>query len=88
MFLRFAFSKVVRPNGSSFVPAAAITTNVNLADVTYLPVGNGSGAATTAPSTLVIDTRTNWQYTLNKAYSSVNAALTAVTSSSDAITIY
>lgn len=87
MFLRFSYGKLVRPNGSTFTPSSAITTNINLASARFEPLGS-TGAATAAPSTLIIDSDTGNQYTLSKAYSATNAALTAVTSSNDAVTLY
>ena len=78
---------MVRPNGSTISLTSAITTNVNLDNAVFLPLGS-TGAATAAPSTLIIDTESKTQYYCNKAYSATNAALTAITSSNDAATLY
>lgn len=83
MLIRFAYLKLVRPNQSTFSPGSAITTFVESRTSKIDPLG---GAGVTAPSTLITDDKGN-QYYLNKTFSSVNAVITAVTSTSDNISL-
>jgi hypothetical protein len=86
MVIRFSWGKLTRPNQST-ITSSGTTTVASIDNVQFIPYGS-TGAATAAPSTLIVDNETKAQYLCPKAYSAVNAALTAVTSSSDAITIY
>jgi hypothetical protein len=86
MFLRFSWGKLVRPNQST-ITSSGVTTQVNIDNAKFYPIGS-SGAATAAPSTLIIDAETKEQFYCNKPFSATNAALTAVTSSNDAVTLY
>lgn len=76
MLLRFSHLKMVRPNQTTFT-SSGITTQVESANFDIQPLG---AAGTTAPSTIVVDRFSGYEYYLNKPYSAVHAALTAVTS--------
>lgn len=84
MVIRLAYLKLVRPNRSTFSPGSAITTTIQGGNLSIAPLG---AAGTTAASTIVTNEDSKYQYYLNKAYSAVHAALTAVTSGSDQINI-
>jgi hypothetical protein len=85
MLLRFAYLKLQRPNQSIFTPGSAITT--------YLEEKNariemlGASTLATAPSTLISDLGSGNKYFINKPFSAVHAALTAVTSTSDSVSL-
>lgn len=83
MLLRFAYLKLVRPNQSTFT-TSGITTYLQSEDLDIQPLG---AAGTTAPSTVVVDRHSGYQYYLNKPFSAVHAALTAVTSADDSVNI-
>lgn len=84
MVIRLAYLKLVRPNQSNFTPGSAVTTTIQGPNLSIAPLG---GAGTAAASTIVINEDSKYQYYLNKAYSAVHAALTAVTSGNDQINI-
>ena len=79
MLLRFAYSKLIRPNQQTFSPGTAITTHIDDQSAIIEPIG---GAGTAAPSTMIYDSYSKNRYFLNKPYSAINAALSAVTSTS------
>ena len=83
MFIRLAYLKMVRPNQSQFSPASAVTTFIETRTAKIDPLG---GTGVNAPSTLLSDDRGN-QFYINKTFSSVNAVITAVTSTADNISI-
>lgn len=83
MILKFAYSKIKTAQERYFTPASAITTFVDTKEATIHPLG-GTGA--NAPSTLIVDGKGN-QYTVAKAFSAVNAALTAVTADSEQVSL-
>lgn len=83
MILRFAYLKMVSPKQRVFAPASAVTTFVQGQKIKADPMG---GTGVNAPSTLIIDDAGN-QYHLNKAFSAVNAVITAVTSDAQNISI-
>ncbi len=74
MHLRFAYLKLVRPNGSTFTPGTAITANREFDGFDIQPFG---GTSLTAPSTVILDTKDRTQYFLNKPYSAVDIAISA-----------
>ena len=85
MLLRFAYGKLLRKNGSYFTPGTAITTYIEEKNATIEMLGASTLA--TAPSTLITDRENGVQYYLNKPFSAVHAALTAVTSTSDSVNL-
>lgn len=86
MVLRFSWLKLVRANQST-VTSAGITTYLQSDNAEITPLGS-TGAATAAPSTLIVDKLSKTQYMLNKPFSATHAALTAVTSGSDAVNLF
>jgi hypothetical protein len=80
----FAYSKLVRANQGTFTPGTAVTTYRQFNNPDLQPLG---GAGTAAPSTILIDKENKDQFYLNKPFSAVHAAITAVTSASDKINI-
>lgn len=85
MLLRFAYLKLIRKNQSTFTPGSAITTYLEEQDARIEMIGASTLA--TAPSTLITDVRSGNQYFLNKPFSAVHAALTAVTSTNDQVSL-
>lgn len=83
MLLRFSHLKLIRPNQSTF-SSSGITTYLQSNDVEIAGLG---GAGTAAPSTIIQDKVSGNQYYLNKPFSAVHAALTAVTSQSDSVNL-
>lgn len=75
MLLRFSFLKKERFNGSTWTPASAVTTFLESRTAQIDPLG---GTGVNAPSTLITDDKGN-RYFLAKAFSTVNAVITAVT---------
>ena len=84
MVIRCAYLKMVRANQSTFAPAVAVTTQIQIDNPSITPLG---GAGTAAPSTHILDMESGTQWFLNKPYSAVHAAMTAVTSANDQINI-
>ena len=76
MLLRFAYLKLQRPHQSIFTPAAAVTAFVESRSSSILPLG---GSGVNAPSTLIVDEKEN-KFFLTEAFSTVNATITALTS--------
>lgn len=85
MLLRFAYLKLVRNNQSTFTPGTAITTYIQAADARIEMLG--TSVLSTAPSTLITDIHSGNQFYLNKPFSAVHAALTAVTSTNDSVNL-
>jgi hypothetical protein len=85
MLLRFAYGKLVRKNQSTFTPGTAITTYIDEKNARIEMLGASTLA--TAPSTLITDIESGNIYTLNKPFSAVHAALTAVTSTNDQVNL-
>lgn len=83
MLLRFAYLKLVRPSQSIFTPSSAVTAFVESRSSSILPLG---GSGVDAPSTLIVDEKGNSFY-VNKAFSTVNATITAVTSTDQNISL-
>lgn len=86
MLLRFGYGKKIRSNQSVF-EGGPITTYVQLDNVDILPYGS-TGAATAAPSTLIVDKESKESYLIAKVFSATHAALTAVTSTSDSVNLF
>ena len=85
MLVTFAYAKLVRPNQTTFSPGTAITTSLVLEQGDIQPLG---AAGTAAPSTVIFDRSPKGsQYYLNKPFSAVYAALTAVTSDAAPVSI-
>lgn len=85
MLVTFAYSKLVRSNQQTFSPGTAITTTLRLDQGDIQPLG---AAGTAAPSTIIVDRSPKGpQYYLNKPFSAVYAALTAVTSDAGPVNI-
>lgn len=82
MIIRFAYLKMVSPKQRVFAPSSAVTSFVE-GRSKFDPLG---GTGVDAPSTLLTDEKGN-QYHINKAFSAVNAVITAVTSANDNISI-
>jgi hypothetical protein len=78
MKLSFAYSKIYK-KGRAFVPGTAITTYVESESFQIQPLGD---AGTAAPSTMVIDPKSDTSWFLNKPFSAVHAALSAATPAS------
>jgi hypothetical protein len=85
MLLRFAYGKLIRKNQTTFSPGTAVTTYLEEKDARIEMIGASTLA--TAPSTLITDVRSGNQFILNKPFSAVHAALTAVTSTSDSVNL-
>lgn len=85
MLLRFAYLKLQRPNQTTFSPGSAITTYIDARDARIEMLGASTLA--TAPSTIIVDNQSKNIYFLNKPFSAVHAALTAVTSTSDSVNL-
>lgn len=85
MLLRFAYLKLQRKNQTFFTPGTAITTYLDEKDARIEMLGASTLA--TAPSTLITDVASGNRYFLNKPFSAVHAALTAVTSTSDQVNL-
>lgn len=84
MLLRFAYLKLQRPNTQTYyTPVSAMTTFVEGASSKIDPMG---GTGVDAPSTLITD-GAGVRYFVNKAFSTVNAAITAVTSTDQNISL-
>lgn len=83
MVIQFAYSKLKTAQERYFSPASPITTWVESGEASFHPLG---GSGSNAPSTLILDGKGN-QFYVSKAFSTVNEALTAVTSASDSISI-
>lgn len=85
MLVRFAYGKITTKGGTqSYSPATPITTYIN-GDAKFEMLGASTLAA--APSTLISDVKSGSQYVLNKPFSAVHAALTAVTSVNDSVNL-
>lgn len=80
MLVQFAYSKLVRKNQSIYAPSTPATTFIQSENLELAPLGS-TGAATAAPSTLIIDRQSGNVYSVNAAYSATYAALTAVSTS-------
>ena len=83
MYYRFAYLKMKTPKERYFSPSSAVTTFVEGRDVKIDPIG---GTGVNAPSSMITDGKGN-QYFLNKTFSSINAIITAVTSTDSNISL-
>lgn len=86
MLLRFSWLKMIRANRST-ITSSGVTSYTQVDNALILPIGS-TGAATAAPSTLVVDQETKIQYYLNNPFSATHAALTAVTSTNDSVNLF
>jgi hypothetical protein len=82
MLIRFSYLKMVSPKQRVFAPSSAVTTFVD-GNSKIDPLG---GTGVNAPSTLITDEKGN-QYYVAKAFSTVNAVITAVTSTETNISL-
>lgn len=82
MIVRFAYLKMKTPQERYFSPSSAVTTFVEGA-FKIDPLG---GTGVNAPSTLITDAKGN-SYFVAKAFSTVNAVITSVTSTNDNISL-
>lgn len=80
MIIRFAYLKKVV--GSQNFSVNSTTAYVVSKALEFIPLGASTVA--TAPSTLIIDNESKSKWYLNKPFSAVHAALTAVTSTDNA----
>lgn len=78
MIIRFAYLKK-QVKGAQAFEVSSTTAYVASNSLEFIPLGASTLAA--APSTLVIDNASESKWYLNKPFSAVHAALTAVTSS-------
>lgn len=85
MLVQFAYLKVVTDGKRSFSPATAITAWRDSKELAFGP--HGGTVTLTAPSTVVTDVASKTSYYLNKAFSSVHNALTAVASTTAQISL-
>jgi len=83
MIFKFSYGKLTRPNQQVF-STAGITTYLETDDFDLQPLG---AAGTTAPSTILVDRHSGFQYTLAKPFSAVNAVMSAITSTNDAVSL-
>ena len=90
MLVRFAYSKLIRPNQSTFTPGTAVSTYLQSPNIYVGPLGD---AGLAAPSTVIIDqaqggnTKAN-TYILAKAWSTVHAQLSAATSADAPVNLF
>jgi hypothetical protein len=85
MLLRFAYGKLQRSNQTTFTPGTPITTYLDEKNARIEMLGASTLA--TAPSTLIRDVQSGNVFYLNKPFSAVHAALTAVTSTNDSVNL-
>lgn len=81
MLIRFAYLKKAVKGAQSFA-VSSTTAYVASNSLEFIPLGASTLAA--APSTLIIDNESESKWYLNKPFSAVHAALTAITSSDQA----
>lgn len=85
MLIRFAYlKKAVKGSKQAFEPGST-TAYVGSNSLEFIPLGASTLAA--APSTLIIDNASDTKWYLNKPFSAVHAALTAVTSTNDSVNL-